>query len=246
MQSDVSISPIKSKAQSSTVSSSADSHVFQSECPADKKFKIEDLMAFRRGRGDLIFSVFCVIFALFIFAMFWTQTGWQKRKLPDELGTYLLRQFGIIEGEGRLARLGRILKQSWVIPLVCVLILVPAAFFNIRNSIKSLRWRKRFLQPVSVNYELMQWLKAGEFVLWFIAYTIIVPLLGYLLSTLILGTALPWRMGYRTKRWFMISATTSLCIVLVFRTGLQIKTPVNIWLYEFLPTAAEGFMKTWF
>ncbi|MEM1235233.1 MAG: tripartite tricarboxylate transporter TctB family protein, partial [Pseudomonadota bacterium] len=85
-----------------------------------------------------------------------------------------------------------------------------------------------------------------EFVAWFIAYTLAVPVLGYLVSTLIFGTALPWRMGYRGWRWFGICLGTSFAIVLLFRTGLQIKTPVNIWLYSFLPDGAQGFMLTWF
>ena len=203
-------------------------------------------MGFRRGRGDLAFSIFMVLFALFFFAAFWTQAGWEARQLPDDLGVYFLRQFGIIEGEGRLDRFGRILRQSWVVPALVMTILVPAALWNLRQSLKVHKWRKRFELPVSVRYEVSQWLRALEFVVWFIGYTLVVPILGYLLATLIFGTLLPFRMGYRTPRWIGICFLTSLTIVLVFRTGLQIKTPVNIWLYNQMPTEWAGFMKTWF
>lgn len=219
---------------------------FRSETPPDRKFKVDDLLAFRRGRGDLAFSIFMAALALFFFAAFFFAAGWEGRKLPDEMGTYLLRQFGLVEGEGRLTRLGRILKQGWVAPAICMAILVPAALLNLRKSWLTHQWRKRFKQPVAMDFEVAKWLSALEFVAWFIAYTLAVPVLGYLLSTLVFGTVLPWRMGYRGGRWFLICLGASFAIVLVFRTGLQIKTPVNIWLYSLLPDGARGFMLTWF
>lgn len=219
---------------------------FAAEVPPDAKFKIEDLFAFRRGRGDLVFSAIALMVALFFALMFFTETGWDKRKLPSDGWQYWLRQFGIIEGEGRLARLGRILKQSWVAPLMCLAVLVPAAVLNMRASWRVHQWRRRFGQPVSMRYEGEMWLRALEFVGWFVAYTLLVPVLGYLVATLLLGTLLPWRLGYRGLRWTGICLAASLAIVLVFRTGLQIKTPVNIWLYAQLPDGLRGFMQTWF
>lgn len=237
---------LRSRAADAPLRSGTPSQIFASHCPPDRKFKVEDLLAFRRGRGDLAFSILMVLVALFFLAAFWSYTGWDGRKLPEDMGTYLLRQLGLVEGEGRLTRLGRILKQSWVAPMACLAILIPAALFNLRSSLRVHRWRKRFGQPTDMSHELSQWLRALEFIGWFIAYTLLVPILGYLLSTLILGTALPWRMGYRGPRWMGICAGVSLLIVLIFRTGLQIKTPINIWLYDFLPPAASGFMRTWF
>ncbi|MEM6728639.1 MAG: tripartite tricarboxylate transporter TctB family protein [Pseudomonadota bacterium] len=219
---------------------------FRSETPPDRKFKVDDLLAFKRGRGDLAFSVFMLALALFFLAAFFAFSGWENRDLPDDFGTYLLRQLGLVNGEGRLTRFGRILRQGWVAPAICLLILVPAALLNLRKSWITHRWRQRFKQPVAMEYEAMQWVRALEFVAWFIAYTLIVPILGYLVSTLLLGTLLPFRMGYRGWRWFLICFSVSLAIVLVFRTGLQIKTPVNIWLYSLLPPGPRGFMATWF
>lgn len=224
----------------------AEGRAFASTCPPDKRFKVEDLFAFRRGRGDLVFSAFMAVLALFFLAMFWGQTGWAERDLPEDMGSYLARQFGLIEGEGRLERLGRILKQGWVAPLICLMILVPAALWNLRSSLRNFRWRQRFRQPTALGHELTQWLRALQFVGWFIAYTLLVPVLGYLASTLLLGTALPWRLGYRGRRWLGICASASLMIVLIFRTGLQIRTPVNVWLYDLLPGPVGAFMKTWF
>ena len=215
---------------------------FKSECPPDKKTKVENLFSFKRKRGDILFSAIILGLALFFLMFFWTETGWHKRKIPDEFGRYMLHQLGIIEVDGRVSRFGRILKQSWVAPMICLSIFVPAALWNMRSAIFAHNWRKRFQLPTSVHYELEQWARAFEFVIYFIGYTVSVPVLGYLLSTLVFGLFLTWRLGYRTKKWIGISLLASLSIVLVFRTFLQIKTPVSIWLYDFLPIAAKSFM----
>jgi len=204
---------------------------FQSECPPDGKVKLDDLFAFKRKRGDFLF---------------FTETGWQNRKLPDDLGTYMLHQFGFIEIEGRVVRFGRILKQSWVGPLLCLVVLIPAAIWNAKSSFKIHRYRKRFLLPISMTYELEKYIAALEYVAYFILYTVLVPILGYLISTLLLGMFLTWRTGYRTGRWMLTGFLSSLIIVFIFRSFLQIKTPISIWLYDFLPSATRGFMLTYF
>lgn len=219
---------------------------FQSECPPDKKVKVENLFKFSRGRGDFQVSVVAALLALFFLAFFWTQTGWANRKLPDEFGAYLAYQFGLADIEGRVTRLGRILKQSWVAPLLCLSVLVPAALWNLRASWKQTAWRKRFLLPTSAYFEVTKYLAALEYVVYFIGYTIVVPILGYLVSTLLLGTYLTWRLGYRTPRWIMTGLLSSFAVVVIFRSFLQIKTPVSIWLYDLLPAAMRSFMLTYF
>ncbi|MEL7131369.1 MAG: tripartite tricarboxylate transporter TctB family protein [Pseudomonadota bacterium] len=205
-----------------------------------------DITDFRRGRGDLFFSLVTAGLALFFLVFFFTQTGWEDRKLPQNMARYWMDQFGVTEPEGRTARLGRILKQGWVAPLICLCVLVPAALWNLRGAWLAHVWQRRFKQPTEVTFEVMQWLRALEYVVWFVAYTLLVPVLGYLVSTLLLGTLLPWRLGYRGVRWMGICLAASFAIVLVFRTGLQIKTPVNIWLYDLLPQRMETFMQVWF
>ena len=219
---------------------------FKSECPPDKKIKIENLFEFRRGRGDLHVSIVAFLVAVFFLLAFWTQTGWQDRKLPDELGTYVGYQFGLLEIEGRVTRFGRILKQSWVVPMLCLMLLVPAAWLNMRQSLEVHRWRQRFMLPTSASFELGKYAAALEFVLYFIVYTLLVPVLGYLVSTLIFGTFLTWRLGYRSGIWILRGVVCSFATVVLFRTLLQIKTPVSIWLYDQLPTALRAFMLTYF
>lgn len=226
---------------------SATAHkAFASTCPSTQRVAVEDVHDFRRGRGDLVFSLFMAALALFFLAFFFTQTGWEDRKLPANMARYWMDQFGVTSPEGRTARLGRILKQGWVAPLICLAIFVPAAFWNLYGALRAQTWRRRFKQPTGMAYEVTQWLRALEYVGWFIAYTALVPVLGYLVATLLLGTALPWRLGYRGLRWMGICLAASFAIVLVFRTGLQIRTPVNIWLYDQLPQRLETFMQVWF
>jgi hypothetical protein len=219
---------------------------FKSECPPDKKVKVEDLFKFSRKRGDFQISIVAAMLALFFLAFFWTQTGWDARDLPDDFGTYLAYQFGLADIDGRVTRLGRIVKQSWVAPLMCLMILVPAALWNLRASWRETLWRKRFLLPTSAYFELTKYVAALEYVAYFIGYTLIVPILGYLVSTLILGTYLTWRLGYRSPRWILTGFLSSVAVVIVFRTFLQIKTPLNIWLYNLLPDALRAFMLTYF
>ncbi len=219
---------------------------FRSECPPDVKIKVENLFRFRRGRGDLHFSLIMLGIALFFLLFFRTETGWLDRKLPEPFGPYLAHQLGLIELEGRVARFGRILKQSWVAPALCLLVLVPAAIWNARASWRVYKWRRRFKQPTDAGYDLEKCAEAIEFVAYFIVYTLAVPVVGYLLATLVLGTYLTWRLGYRSARWLATGMVSSFAIVLVFRTFLQIKTPVSIWLYDQLPAAARAFMLTYF
>ncbi|MEL7092758.1 MAG: tripartite tricarboxylate transporter TctB family protein [Pseudomonadota bacterium] len=217
-----------------------------STCPPEAKIDLRDVTDFRRGRGDLIFSLFMVVVAAFFLIFFFSQTGWEDRKLPANMAKYWMDQFGITDPDTRPARLGRILKQGWVAPMAVLCILVPAALWNLRGAVRAYRWRARFRLSNDARYELSQWARALEFVGWFVVYTLLVPVLGYLVSTMLLGTALPWRLGYRGSRWIGICAATSFAIVLVFRTGLQIRTPVNIWLYDQLPQGVGTFFKVWF
>lgn len=219
---------------------------FRSECPPDKKIKSENLFKFRRGRGDFHASVVAALLAVVFLAFFWTETGWENRKLPDNLGSYVGYQFGLVEIEGRKKRLGTILKQSWVVPLICLTLLVPASMVNLYGSWKVRRWRNRFQLPVDASYETFKYIAALEFVMYFIVYTLCVPVLGYLVSTLALGSFLTWRLGYRTPGWLATGFLSSLAIVIVFRSILQIKTPVSIWLYDQMPDALRVFMLTYF
>lgn len=200
---------------------------FVSETPPEKRFKVQNLFAFKRGRGDLFFSLLMLGFVAFLLFNFNTESGWENRKLPQK-------------------RVGKILKQSWVGPMICMAILVPAAVINLWQSLRKWRRDQRQLVPNKWRYELSQWARSFEFILYFLAYTFVISYLGYLLSTLLFALFLTQRLGYRGWRWAGRSLAAAFGIVLLFRTILQIKTPINIWLYDQLPLSLENFMKVYF
>ncbi len=100
--------------------------------------------------------------------------------------------------------------------------------------------------PSRIKHELFQWLKSLEFIFYFLIYTNIITIFGYLISTVIFAIFLTTRLGYRSLEWILRSAIAAFIIVIIFRSILQIKTPVNIWLYKFLPQNFEVFMKIYF
>lgn len=94
--------------------------------------------------------------------------------------------------------------------------------------------------------EVWYWVRSVEYALWFMVYVVTVPILGYLLSTLIFSGVLAWRLGYRTWRWQLVSALFGLVVVLLFKAFLQVKIPAGE-LYELLPPSDfRLFLMTYF
>lgn len=93
--------------------------------------------------------------------------------------------------------------------------------------------------------EVWFWVRALEYVAWFLGYVALVPLIGYLLATVLFAMLLAFRLGYRSAGWMGISAGAAIAIVLIFKTFLQVKVPGGL-IYEYLPTALRSFMLTYF
>lgn len=195
--------------------------------PKEKKFKVENLFEFRRITGDLTLSLVFLLFVIFLFLNFNTESGWDTRNLPQK-------------------RVGKILKQQWVGPLLCMVILIPATFINLYESFKALKKSQRLKIPNKIQYEISQWIRSIEFIVYFLIYTFAIEIFGYLISTIIFANFLTFRLGYRTKKWILKSTICSFIVVIIFRSILQIKTPVNIWLYKYFPENIEVFMKIYF
>ena len=225
--------PIRSTTGSAKMRSSSDGpglHVsdealrFRSFIPQERRFNVSELFNFSRGRADLAFSVLFLLVSLFLAVSFFGESGWADRDLPQK-------------------RLGKVLKQPWVGPLIALVILVPAALANLALSLRRALLDRRKHKPNNTVYEVVQWVRALEFIAYFIVYTRSIEIIGYLFATMIFAVLMVLRLGYRTWRWVGIAAGVSFLSVLFFRTMLQIKTPVNIWLYNQLPDALERFMK---
>ena len=92
--------------------------------------------------------------------------------------------------------------------------------------------------------ELSFWLRSAEYAIWFMAYVFVVPKLGYLPTTILFGFVLTLRAGYRNKRVLIGMLILSICIVLIFKSFLQVKIPGGA-LYEYLPDALRSFALTY-
>jgi len=88
--------------------------------------------------------------------------------------------------------------------------------------------------------EARKWATALEFAVWFMAYVFVVPIAGYLPSTLVFVPLLARRLGYRSARMMLASIVFALVTVVVFKSFLSVKIPGGM-LYEFLPGAIRSF-----
>lgn len=93
--------------------------------------------------------------------------------------------------------------------------------------------------------EVVFWLRSLEFAAWFMAYVFIVPLLGYLLATMVFAVILSLRAGYRTPKMIGIAVVSAVSIVVIFKAFLQVKVPGGQ-IYEYLPDFMRAFMLTYF
>jgi hypothetical protein len=93
--------------------------------------------------------------------------------------------------------------------------------------------------------EVTFWLRSLEYVIWFMAYVAIVPLAGYLFSTILFTVAITYRLGYRGRQAWVAATGSAVVIVVLFKSFLQVKVPGGE-VYELLPTALRSFMLTYF
>lgn len=93
--------------------------------------------------------------------------------------------------------------------------------------------------------EFMFWVRSVEFALWFMLFVWIVPIVGYLPSSIFLCTSLSYRLGYRSLKWMLTSAMFGSLVVVIFRGFLHVKIPAGK-LYELLPSGVvRSFIMTY-
>lgn len=111
------------------------------------------------------------------------------------------------------------------------------AFFSALHVMQCLRARK----PDTEWREMLIWLRAFEFVLWYLGYAALVPWLGYLLASVLVMMALVWRVGLRSGMAMLSAFGFASGMVLVFKTGLSVKIPGGA-LYEAFPDPVRIFL----
>lgn len=93
--------------------------------------------------------------------------------------------------------------------------------------------------------EVTFWIRSVEFALWFMAYVVLVPQLGYLPATVLFTLSLSFRLGYRGTRHLGGAVAVGVAIVVVFKSFLQVKVPGGQ-LYELFPDGVRSVMLTYF
>lgn len=103
--------------------------------------------------------------------------------------------------------------------------------------LRALPWRRVSRYDLA---ELRRWASVLEFALWFLAYVLLVPVLGYLPVTLVFVPALTWRMGYRGTPMLAAGLVFAVAVVVLFKSLLSVRIPGGA-VYEYLPDGLRGF-----
>ena len=169
----------------------------------------------RRRPGDFLFAAASYALALFLLIQLPEQTRWFNRVDP-----LLQPRFwpSVVLGAFTLFS-GLHLMQSWLArrnPYHLDTSLVPAG-------------------------ELLHWLRPLEFALYFVVYAASIPWLGYLLSSVIFMPLLGLRTGIRSLAGLGLLAGIGVGIVLVFKTGLEVRMPPGA-VYDLFPPAVRNFL----
>ncbi len=128
-------------------------------------------------------------------------------------------------------------KQPGLWPLISITGMLVFGFFQVIQY-----WLHRhILTEPKFSSEFVIWLKALEYAAWFMAYVLIVPVTGYLLSTVAVAVLLTLRLGYRNFRMVAAAIICAVVIVVLFKSFLQVRIPGGM-IYDFLPGALRNFM----
>ena len=122
-------------------------------------------------------------------------------------------------------------------PTVAVYAMTGFSALHLLSSFLSVRLEGRWT-------EVWAWVRSFEYAGWFMAYVFLVPLLGYLPTTMIFAVILGIRAGYRSPQTLAPLLMAAVVIVVVFKVFLQVKIPGAV-LYEFLPAPMRSFFLTY-
>ena len=208
-----------------------------------------ELFAVRRRPGDLFFAGVLFVLALFLLSRLPAETRWFDRVdlplQPRFWPAVVLGAFTLFSGLH--------LMQSWLVWNRTVP-RPPAPLAGTPAIPRSgIARRPRQRSPLSGTRpdhldtsllpagELLRWLRPLEFALYFVAYAASIPWLGYLLSTAVFMPLLGLRTGIRSPSGLGLLAGLGIGIVLVFKTGLEVRMPSGA-LYDLFPPQVRNFL----
>lgn len=106
-------------------------------------------------------------------------------------------------------------------------------------------WRLRRRRPNLLDrLEMRRWAEPVEYLLWFMAFVLAVPVLGFLPMSIVFACTLTWRLGYRTRGMLALAAAFALGVVILFKGFLGVNIP-GAAIYQALPDGLRGFFLTY-
>ncbi len=135
--------------------------------------------------------------------------------------------------------------QPWLMPLLTLGLLSAVSLIYVVTLWRSGEFTRARMTGGALAGEVWIWLKSAEFFAWYVAYIVLLGLVGYGISTFLFVSCLGLRVGLRQPRWLLAALGATLAMVLLFRLGLEIWVPPAD-LYELLPKSVAVFLQRYF
>ena len=113
-------------------------------------------------------------------------------------------------------------------------------FFAVLHAIM----RGKFDRTPGRWIEGLTWIRSVEYIVWYMVYVAVIPVIGYLLATILFCTLLTLRIGYRGKP-VLFAALFGLAVVLLFKTAMNVKIPGGA-IYEYAPDGLRYILLRYF
>lgn len=177
----------------------------------EERVDLSKLGVGRRHHAEIVFGVLSFAAALLLFTRIGAETTWLD-------GRPFVRQ-----------------PAFW--PTVAIVGMTIFGAFELWST-----WRALQREPAGrIGAEVIKWFAALEYLAWFLVYVWVVPVLGYLPTTILFCAALSYRVGYRSGRTLMAAVLTGIATVVIFKSLLGVKIPGGM-VYEYLPDAVRNVM----
>ncbi|MXY38252.1 MAG: hypothetical protein F4027_06560 [Rhodospirillaceae bacterium] len=135
--------------------------------------------------------------------------------------------------------------QPWLMPLLTLGLLTAVSLLFVVKLWRDGEFSRSKTTGAALAGEAWVWLRSAEFFAWYVAYIVLLGLIGYGLSTFLFVACLGLRVGLRQPQWLLAALGATLAMVLLFRLGLEIWVPPAD-LYDLLPKSVAVFLQRYF
>ena len=135
--------------------------------------------------------------------------------------------------------------QPWLMPLLTLGLLTAVSLLFVVKLWREGEFSRAKTSGAALAGEAWVWLRSAEFFGWYVAYIVLLGLIGYGLSTFLFVACLGLRVGLRQPKWLLAALGATLAMVLLFRLGLEIWVPPAD-LYDLLPKSVAVFLQRYF